>query len=514
LLSTACAQSRSTAEAGSRRDGRRLTVDGERTHHRRLVAFAQECAAMFVIDRSRRSAAAVGAVLSMLTLATAARAQTPAPLDHAVAELRQLLAEQGALLKEQARIIEAQGRDLESLRKRVEGSSELPRAAAPVAHVESSLPTELVEAGDFPRSIRIPGTESAVRIGGQARLMMVHSLGPLGTDDRFVTSSIPVEGQQQSGENARVNYSAAASRVNLDLRSKTPRGDIRSFLETDFAGPNRTLRLRHAYAQTTHWLGGQTWSTFSDPEAEPMGIDFEGLNAISLFRQPQLRYTRAIKPTFDLALALENPAPDLTDASGVNVTPDIIARVRWNPKKRSTLLSRAAHIQAALLVRTLRGEVADHPELTLSTGGFGMNVSGVLIPRWDRDDRIKFATNNGWGIGRYIADLGTLGGQDGVYDPETESLRALPVSSAYGGYERMWRRSFTTAVTYGVVNVSNLDIQSPNSLRRTQRTTINLTWDPIPDASLVVEFLAGTRVNKDGKSGRSSQFQAGWLFRF
>ncbi len=35
---------------------------------------------------------------------------------------------------------------------------------------------------------------------------------------------------------------------------------------------------------------GQTWSTFADPEAEPDGIDFEGLNAIA-FRQPQMRYT-------------------------------------------------------------------------------------------------------------------------------------------------------------------------------------------------------------------------------
>jgi hypothetical protein len=44
------------------------------------------------------------------------------------------------------------------------------------------------------------------------------------------------------------------------------------------------------------------------------------------------------------------------------------------------------------------------------------NVSGVLVPRWDEDDRIKFAVNAGLGIGRYIADLSSLGGQDAVYD--------------------------------------------------------------------------------------------------
>ncbi len=450
-----------------------------------------------------------------------ARAQTPeqTSVERAVADLRLLLEAQRELLRQQARIIEAQGRDIEALRSQIgqPAAAEPPaQTVAPTASPEASpdLPAPVVAAGEFPRSFGIPGTQAAVRLGGQTRLMMVHSLGSLGTDDRFVTSSIPVEGSQQTGEDARINYSAAASRVNLDLRTNTPRGSVRTFIESDFAGDNRTMRLRHAFVQNSHWLGGQTWSTFSDPEAEPIGIDFEGLNAISLFRQPQLRYTHNLRPTLDLALALENPAPDLTGASGVNVTPDFIARVRWNPEKRPTLLSRTAHVQAAVLVRTLRGEVADRPELTLATGAFGVNISGVLIPRWDPDDRIKFASNAGWGIGRYITDLGTLGGQDGVYDPVTESLRSLSVSSAYFGYERMWRHSFTSAVTYGFVDVNNLDIQTPDSLRRTQRTTVNLTWDPIAEASLVLEFLAGTRVNKDGKRGSSSQFQAGWLFRF
>jgi hypothetical protein len=484
------------------------------------MAIAQE--SRMAAIRKLRGLVAAGGLLWWIFNPAAAQAQTApdqTPLERSVAELRQLLEEQRGLLQEQARLIEAQGRDIEALRSQLGGTTATvttPASQQAIATIapDPGLPAPAVSAGEFPRSIRIPGTEAAVRLGGQTRLMLVHSFGPLGTDDRFVTSSIPVEGQQQSGEDARINYSAAASRLNLDLRATTSRGEVRTFLESDFAGAGGAMRLRHAYVQNNTWLGGQTWSTFSDPEAEPIGLDFEGLNAISLFRQPQLRYTRALRPTLDLSVAVENPAPELTGASGVNVTPDFIGRVRWNPEKRPTLLSRTAHVQAAILVRTLRGEVADRPELTLSTGGYGMNVSGVLIPRWDAEDRIKFAANAGWGIGRYITDLSALGGQDGVYDPSTESLRALSVSSAYFGYERLWRPSLTTAVTYGYVNVNNLDIQTPDSLRRTQRTSVNLTWNPINEASLIVEFLAGTRVNKDGKRGSSSQVQAGWFFRF
>jgi hypothetical protein len=143
-----------------------------------------------------------------------------------------------------------------------------------------------------------------------------------------------------------------------------------------------------------------------------------------------------------------------------------------------------------------------------------VNVSGVVVPRWDTGDRIKFATNNGWGIGKYITDLGTLGGQDAVYDPTTGSLRALPVASGYCGYERRWRPTIISAITYGIVNVSNLDIQPANALRRTQRTSVNVTWSPVPEADLALEFLFGTRVNKDGQRGTSSQLQAGWIYRF
>ena len=156
------------------------------------------------------------------------------------------------------------------------------------------------------------------------------------------------------------------------------------------------------------------------------------------------------------------------------------------------------------------GQSADE----LITGGIGGNVSGVLVPRWDAADRIKFAVNAGSGIGRYITDLSSLGEQDAVYDPVQVSLRALPVSSGYFGYEHAWSPVFTTAVTYGAVNVSNLDIQPGDAFRRTQRTSINFMWNPVPFVDIVVEYLAGTRVNKDGQRASSSQIQSGWTLKF
>jgi hypothetical protein len=65
-----------------------------------------------------------------------------------------------------------------------------------------------------------------------------------------------------------------------------------------------------------------------------------------------------------------------------------------------------------------------------------------------------------------------------------------------------------------LVRVGNLDFQPVDALRETQRGTMNVTWTPISQLDLVLEFLTGRRVNRDGARGVSSQVQAGWTFRF
>ena len=206
------------------------------------------------------------------------------------------------------------------------------------------LPTDVVAAGEFPGSFAIPGTDAALRVAGLVRTTAVASLGPLGTEDRFVTSSIPVEGSPEAGKESRFVLNAVPSRFNFDVRTPTGVGAMRAFIEGDFAGTSRAFRLRHAYGQWKGFVLGQTWSTFADPDAEPDGIDFEGLNAIALFRQAQVRYTRRVNEHLDIAAALENPAPDITNAKGVSQVPDLVFRVRWRPREDVERLFGLAHV--------------------------------------------------------------------------------------------------------------------------------------------------------------------------
>jgi DcaP outer membrane protein len=481
----------------------------------------------------------IAALLAIAPVSLAAQTQ-PAPPASApdVATLARLVEEQRQLLAEQHRVIEDLNKRLEETAATAASSERRllaleqrgavappPAAAEPVAAAQPVAAAEqpvrnlpelakgIDESSDFTGAFRVPGTEAAIRFSGQVRTIVVRSFGAVGTDDRFVTSSIAVAGSPEAGKTSRTTLSASPSRIETDLRTPTRLGAMRAFVSGDFAGDGRTYRLRHAFGQWRGFTIGQTWSTFSDPEAEPDGIDFEGLNAISLFRQPIIRWTRPLSKRFEFAAAIENPAPDLTGATGVNQIPDLVVRLRWEPRTR-LLLGRGGHTQVALLVRQIRGSAGDNANETLSTGGVGLHVSGRVPTPWLPRDYVKFATAGGTGIGRYITDLGSVGGQDAVFDAEAATLRALRVFSSYVGYEHWWTETLRSTGTFGLVAVDNLDIQALDALRRTTRTSFNIAWSPITRVDLVAEFLTGRRVDRDGSDGTAGQFQVGWIFRF
>ena len=133
----------------------------------------------------------------------------------------------------------------------------------------------------------------------------------------------------------------------------------------------------------------------------------------------------------------------------------------------------------------------------MAAGGYGINLSGRLPVRfWSGRDQLLFQHNSGKGLGRYISDLGSFGGQDGVYDSTAQTLRPLAVFSGYVGFEHWWSEGLRSSASFGIVDVNNLDIQTDDALHLTRRSTINFMWSPIPRLDLVTEFLWGLRRNR------------------
>ena len=450
-----------------------------------------------------------------------------------IAEQESKLQEQDAALAEQKAKLAAFEEQLDAMNRRLdEIQQELPEADAQKAledrlkRVEQAaekvpeLPPNVVSAGEFPGSMRIPGTDAAVKFGGRIRFAAVFTLAPLGSDDRFLTNSIPVEATDAAaGKGRRTTFTANTSRFNFEMRTPTGAGQLRTFIEGDFFGSNGddnriNFRLRHAYAQFHDFIVGQTWSTFSDPAADHQDMDFEGINGENVVRQAQIRYTAQLRPNLSLAVAAETPEVSLTGGQGVNVTPDLVGRVIWKFKE-------IGHLQSAVVYRQIRGE----PDAPLTGSekatAWGASLSGVVpFYYFDLTDRFIFQLNGGKGIARYVNDLQSLGGQDAVFDA-TGGLHPLKAFGWYLVYEHQWnaweatrRFKLRSSLIWSFVNVDNLDFQLASAYHQTNRYSFNIVFSPISRIDLGVEYLYGTRENKDGHHNSADQIQIVGIFRF
>ena len=360
----------------------------------------------------------------------------------------------------------------------------------------------------FPNSIMIPGTNAAFKMGGFVKANLVETFDPLGSLDRFIAGSIPVP---QQSSTPRTSMTVSQSRLNYDLRDKTRFGTMRAYVEGDFAGDGDTFRLRHAYGQFKGLLVGKTWSVFQDTDAAPEEIDFEGINGAVNVRQPQIRYFPRLDKEWDLVLSLEDPNPEVTGGQATSEWPDLVASLR------RTWFDRW-HISSSVVLRQITAiwdEDVTGDTVSQETG-WGLSVSGKTATQFlnpNGRDNIMFQLNVGKGIGRYINDLNTLGGEDAIFD-STGNLETLPVMSGYIAYQHWWRDNTRSTLNLSWVDVDNLSFEDDTAYNKTFRGALNFIWSPTPRIDLGGEIIYGTRKNKDGEKATASQIQFSSKYRF
>jgi hypothetical protein len=185
---------------------------------------------------------------------------------------------------------------------------------------------------------------------------------------------------------------------------------------------------------------------------------------------------------------------------------------RWN--YRVGFILRDLHATGSISIPGTNGAES----VTDSTVGWGFTTGGKQPVTWwgEENDFLVWQLSYGKGMGRYINDLGTVGGGDAVFDPEGE-LHALPVFAGFVSYQHVWSKRFgfmktwpgllRSNFTVGVVDIGNFDFQDDSDYNRTVRASANLIYNPTHNVQLGVEFLWGQRVNKDDSKGKASQLQ-------
>jgi hypothetical protein len=380
---------------------------------------------------------------------------------------------------------------------------------------------------DFVGAWPLPGTRSNMRIGGYVNLAVVNSFDPLLITDRFITGSIPPDGQDVLGAKAGMDVTANQTRLNLEVRQQTNAGPLRAFVEGDFEGNGDAFRLRHAFGQYKSMLAGKTWTTLMDVNSRPEEVDFEGINGQVLVRQSQLRFFPRFGQNMRFRFAVENPRTDVTNGTGVNGKADLVVSVDRLPL--GTLGSWNSRV--GFILRDLQGQnvtydfdVPDDKFPTEKVIGWGVTTSGRRsLTWWGDEDFILWQLTYGKGIGRYINDLGTMGGGDAVFDP-AGNLHALPVLAGYFSYQHRWPKDFwfldkwpgimRSNMTLSLVSIDNFEFQDDKNYQSTLRASLNLIYLPTENVRLGMELLWGQRKNKDDSKGTATQLQISARYDF
>jgi hypothetical protein len=345
---------------------------------------------------------------------------------------------------------------------------------------------------DYAGFFLLPGTHTLLRVDGSARADLIYDPRTPGMGDGFVPASIPIG---PAADYSNFNGSIRTSRFMADFRIPFGEsGSARTFIQYDFFGPDGTTapRLRHFYAQLNNLLVGQTFSNFMDPDAFGDELDAQGVNAGVSSRLAQIRYSFGLGGGASASISLEDPNSDIDfSIAGEPITPttsapDFTLKVRneWD----------VGHLQLASVFRDLGAELPDGRRE--STFGWGVNASGALevLGR----DFIVVGVTYGHGVARYVGDTAGAGFDAAPRSSTDFSLRALPVTAAYGSYQHYWTPRMRSSLTVGHVNVQNTAFQPLDTFHKSSYSGINLIWNPIGSLDVGAEFVYGWVEDKSG----------------
>ena len=365
---------------------------------------------------------------------------------------------------------------------------------------------KIVEEGLFPKSIRIPGTDLSLGIGGYVKVDFIQDFSAIGNVYEFKANTIPADGTAAAAQSGQTTIHARETRFNLDVRSDGSGGHhFRAFVEGDFFGDNNSFRLRHAYGEFGAILGGQTWSTFQDISARPLTVDFEGPDGEVFIRQPMIRFTRRIGTNWTWAVAVEQPTPQFVVPSELTGSPrsqmpDIPGFVRYQRG--------SGHVQVAGLVRQIRFDAIEASE-DVAEAGWGVNATFVAPGGGRNLVQGQFAI--GEGIAHYIE---ALNGQslDATLsaDNRFSSVRSQAISL---GYTIHWRQDLKSGLAYSTASVDDAAGLGPGVIDRVQDVRASLWYTPYRLVDFAGEVLWGRRANQDGGSGDAWRFQFSTIYR-
>lgn len=347
--------------------------------------------------------------------------------------------------------------------------------------------------------IPIPGTQTMVKLGGFAKVNAIYDFEPAGNTDKFVTSTIPMDG----GGRANTNLGAEATRFSFEVRRPSSMGPLRFYLENDFYGGSGSLafRLRQAHGQVGNTYAGFGYSAFMDPDALPETLDDQGAGGEANLRLVSIRQLWQINPDVSATVSVEDPSSDIALASGQSASqgaPDVALALRYGKDW--------GHFQLSGVIRNVGYTSTGADDAAF---GYGLNVSGLVHVG---GDFVMGGFTWGDGIARYFNDIGGKG-YDAVIEPDG-SVRTLQAYGGYLGYTHHWNRQWRSSLVGGGLVLDRDPLLAPTAFRSSAYAAGNVIWAVSPSFTIGLEALYGQHELQNGESADATRLQLSLKYDF
>lgn len=372
---------------------------------------------------------------------------------------------------------------------------------------------------DVPR-FTLVGKDGKFYLGMGANVKMVGDFdwgNPISNPNLFTTSAIPMGTAE--GNRSQTLFSIGQSNLYWNFVA-LPGSDnqVGLFFDINFLGKTShpEIAIHHAYLKYRGFTAGYIVSTFTDIKADPVAIDFEGPNAITFIRHPNISYNVKFgkNKMWSAQLGLDMPLAETSDFTLDNK----------NYKENGSAMTHSAytsfiHQRMPDIPLFIQRDWANH------NGWF--RVSAIFRDLQYRDSYVRGGENRGvfgWGIkasgstpivgglsftwqgvygkgvASYIQDL-TGEGQDLVpVAGQNGKLDTVKTWGAYGTLQYNFGKCAILNCTYSQVRAYAKDFGSgwSDMYKYGQYLTSNLIFNVSSFAQVGVEYLWGQRVNYGG----------------
>lgn len=446
--------------------------------------------------------------------------------------------------------------DLSALRQQLETMKErLAKLEADKATKRRVAAAAAVEAGDKPRSWKLPGTNTSMNIGGFIKMSTIWDFGQsMQTSGTTTTEGIGAGTGQAEGSAAdnifnggNFQFTARRSRFWIQTWTPTDWGELRTYLEADFAGSGagagsstNLLRLRQAFGTLGPVLIGKTQTLFGGLIGLPELLDDGAPMALGALRIEQIRYSHNFGGGFVLNVALES-GPSTSDAGGhdvVGVTnaaapvtaaafgptagfqgpvrwPDVVASLQWN------------FPNGALYASGMVGQrYIDNGGLTVLSGHDSAFVWGGALAGRYFFGRVEIGGQGaiGSGIGNKYFDGGATGMVDSVVIIGPANSVDLSPVLVYGGIGYVQVKLTDTIRATGAFNWVMNEVKSevPGNSQVPLTGVVNyywaafgnLLWNPVPQVTFGVEYSYQFASRYNGGNTHLNRLRFAAIYRF